>query len=119
MLPNFSYTIVSINLLQSLTFIECLVLNLIDGFIDEDMSDMLRSPSSPVDENITVIIVYCVVRHDLSGLVAVTRCAWGRRTEGCGVAKNYDVVCSALLFLLLALASIKLSLRHIHFHLNF
>jgi hypothetical protein len=49
-----------------LTISECVVLNLIDGFIDEGVSDMLRSPSSPVDKNIPIKVIICVVRHDLS-----------------------------------------------------
>ena len=46
-----------------LTISECVFLNLIDGIIDEGMSDMLRSSPSPVDENITIKVIYCVVRH--------------------------------------------------------
>ena len=71
MSPNSSEAIVSINLNQMLTIIECVVLNIIDGLINAGMSDMLRSPPTPVDKNVSIkVVVYCVVRHDyLSGLV--------------------------------------------------
>ena len=62
--PNFSDTIVSVHLHQALTTIERFFLNLIDGFIYADVSDMLRSSPSPVDENIPIIIAFvCVVSH--------------------------------------------------------
>ena len=37
----------------------------------QGMSDMLRSPPSPVDENITInkVVIYCVVVHDLLQLL--------------------------------------------------
>ena len=55
----------SVHLQQILTTIECFSLNFVGRFIHEDMSDMLGSSSSPVDENIPVVvyIIYCVI-HD-------------------------------------------------------
>ena len=49
--------------------IECVVLNLKDRYIDDGVSDMLRSPPSPVDKNITDVVLFCVV-HDLLELLS-------------------------------------------------
>ena len=54
-------------------------LNYLDGFIDADMSDMLRSSPSPVDKNISttaaaLIAIICVVGHDIFGCIAAVLC---------------------------------------------
>ena len=73
MLPNSSETIVSVHRHQILAIFECVILNFIDGSIDEGMSDVLRSLPSPVDENIpikeVIQVILCVV-HDLLELAA-------------------------------------------------
>ena len=62
--PNFSDAIVSLHLYQIPTTFESVILNFIDRFINEGMSDVLRSLPFPVDEDIPIKVFLCVVRHD-------------------------------------------------------